>query len=62
MLINLSKSLSSSYLVLAAGFYYAPRTDDMDDADEPGLFKSTSIQEFASLTFWEYARWYLTSR
>ncbi|KAJ8080827.1 hypothetical protein PM082_017662 [Marasmius tenuissimus] len=51
-----------SYLVLAAGFYFAPRTDDLDDADEVGLFKPTSVQEFASLTFWEYARWYLTSR
>ncbi|KAG7088600.1 hypothetical protein E1B28_012574 [Marasmius oreades] len=47
-----------SYLVLTAGFYYAPR--ESDDNDEPEFFNSTSMQEFTSLTLLEYVRWCLT--
>ncbi|KAL0569701.1 hypothetical protein V5O48_012261 [Marasmius crinis-equi] len=49
-----------SYLVLAAGFYFAPRSEEMDDSEKVEAL-TTSVQEFASLTFLEYARWYLTS-
>ncbi|KAF9267571.1 hypothetical protein L218DRAFT_855427 [Marasmius fiardii PR-910] len=50
--------LIMSYLVLTAGFYYAPRDDD--GIDEPEMLKPTLMQEFASLTLYEYLHWYLT--
>ncbi|RDB17965.1 Low affinity vacuolar monovalent cation/H(+) antiporter [Hypsizygus marmoreus] len=45
-----------SYLVLLAGFYYAPDTDV--DVDQGHL---ASAQEFSSLTVWQTVRWYLSS-
>ncbi|ESK85006.1 calcium permease [Moniliophthora roreri MCA 2997] len=49
-----------SYLVLAAGFYYAPDIDDLEA--EVGRTSKAAVQEFNSLTFLEYARWYFSSR
>ncbi|KAJ3769069.1 hypothetical protein FB446DRAFT_238009 [Lentinula raphanica] len=54
-----------SYLVLIAGFYYAPRAEDklVDDHSEisgPGNLVSSMWQQYDHLTFWEYMRWYLT--
>ncbi|KAJ4481909.1 hypothetical protein J3R30DRAFT_3699180 [Lentinula aciculospora] len=54
-----------SYLVLIAGFYYAPRAEEMlpDGSQNSGLLSGSnsilSIQQFDHLTFWEYMRWYL---
>ncbi|KAE9407411.1 hypothetical protein BT96DRAFT_809638 [Gymnopus androsaceus JB14] len=47
------------YLVLIAGFYYAPRAEDIHSDINP--LSSGLVQQFDSLTFWEYARWWLTS-
>ncbi|KAJ3795458.1 hypothetical protein GGU11DRAFT_838376 [Lentinula aff. detonsa] len=54
-----------SYLVLIAGFYYAPRAEEMlPDVDLNQISNlgglGPSIQQFDQLTFWAYMRWYLT--
>ncbi|KAJ3813523.1 hypothetical protein F5876DRAFT_73777 [Lentinula aff. lateritia] len=60
-----------SYLVLIAGFYYAPRAEEMlpevDPSQNPVLgssvsasYSNLSMQQFDHLTFWEYVRWYLS--
>ncbi|GAW04549.1 calcium permease [Lentinula edodes] len=60
-----------SYLVLIAGFYYAPRAEEMLPEVDPnqnpvldnlvsGSYASLSMQQFDHLTFWEYMRWYLS--
>ncbi|KAG5648441.1 hypothetical protein DXG03_005015 [Asterophora parasitica] len=47
-----------SYLVLLAGFYYAPQTDV--DVDQGHLSPPIPAHEFTSLTFWQYLRWYIS--
>ncbi|KAF9485870.1 hypothetical protein BDN70DRAFT_909968 [Pholiota conissans] len=49
-----------SYLVLTAGFYFAPPTAvDIDQGHLHGL--SGSLQEFPALSFLQNVRWYLSS-
>ncbi|KAF5381246.1 hypothetical protein D9757_007869 [Collybiopsis confluens] len=54
-----------SYLVLVAGFYFAPRTEDLDtisdDNNSMGLANVPAWQEFKDLGIWQYLRWYLSS-
>ncbi|KIK59230.1 hypothetical protein GYMLUDRAFT_74516 [Collybiopsis luxurians FD-317 M1] len=62
--------LIMSYLVLIAGFYFAPRTEEIHpDVDTTlpigntgeGFAGASAWQEFNGLTIWEYLRWYLAS-
>lgn len=49
-----------SYLVLAAGFYYAPQTGP-DSGQGHSDSTLTATQQFSALTGYQYTRWYLTS-
>jgi Ca2+:H+ antiporter len=47
-----------SYIVLVAGFYYAPSSAIDDDQGHELLPEGGHI---ISLTFWESMKWYITS-
>ncbi|KAJ7505531.1 hypothetical protein B0H11DRAFT_1796360 [Mycena galericulata] len=50
-----------SYLVLTAGFYFAPPSDDIDiDRGHGESIAASSLREFPALTLWQTARWYLS--
>ncbi|GLB38303.1 putative Ca(2) cation antiporter (CaCA) (TC 2.A.19) family protein [Lyophyllum shimeji] len=51
--------LIMSYLVLVAGFFFAPPPADESDGDDANLMSSAA--HTFSLTLWEYARWYFAS-
>lgn len=51
--------VSFSYLVLIAGFFFAPASPiDFDEGDGELLRKGTQI---ISLSFWESMKWHITS-
>jgi len=52
--------LIMSYLVLLAGFYFAPRGDDMDIEKGHGNLVPQDIREFPTLTLLQTVRWYLS--
>jgi Ca2+:H+ antiporter len=50
----------SSYLVLIAGFYFAPPT--AVDIDQGHNAASAALREYPPLTVWQTLRWYLTAK